>query len=149
MLRQHQICITIFKLVSKVFVFALRQIVYFSTATQWTDFDFLPTVRKSSVFLHQSKLSQKRNNRLKFFYIWRCDSLVFYIPCQPSMFVYNCTSFSSPALHFNRQLSPTDRREYARMNAKELVAYSNKEQRLKPSLLLRLNLCHHLRSNVH
>ena len=90
---------------------------------------FLLTVRKSSVFLHQSKLSQKRNNRLKFFYIWRCDSLVFYIPCQPSMFVYNCTSFSSPALHFNRQLSPTDRREYARMNAKELVAYSNKEQK--------------------
>ena len=45
------------------------------------------------------------------------------------MFVYNCTSFSSPALHFNRQLSPTDRREYARMNAKELVAYSNKEQK--------------------
>lgn len=30
----------IYKLVSKVFVFALRQIVYLSTATQWTDFDF-------------------------------------------------------------------------------------------------------------
>ena len=44
------------------------------------------------------------------------------------MFGYNCTSFSQ-ALHFNRQLSPTDRREYARMNAKELVAYSNKEQK--------------------
>ena len=44
------------------------------------------------------------------------------------MFDYNCTSFSQ-ALHFNRQLSPTDRREYARMNAKELVAYSNKEQK--------------------
>ena len=48
------------------------------------------------------------------------------------MFDYNCTSFSQ-ALHFNRQLSPTDRREYARMNAKEeLVPYSisyNKEQK--------------------
>ena len=113
-------------------------------------------VLKSGTFKHQSKLSQCRTNKLSFFYIWRCDinrivecffTFLVSLPClativHPSLRLCILIDNYLP-------LTEESMRGWMQKRSWFLTASATtKNKRLKP-LLLPLNLCHHLRSNVH